>query len=107
MSAVAGSPRRVLVLHASDELYGSDRVLLDVLTRLDRDRLEPLVVLPDDVPGGGALSDALGRCRIPTVRLPLGVLRRRYLRPAGLPALAAQLHGARRRLCRLAADRQV
>jgi glycosyltransferase involved in cell wall biosynthesis len=95
------------VLHASDELYGSDRVLLDVLTRLDRDRLDPLVVLPDDVPGGGALSEALGRCRIDVERLPLGILRRRYLRPAGLPVLAAHLLAARRRLSRLAADQRV
>jgi len=97
----------VLVVHASDELYGSDRVLLDILSRLDRDRLEPLVVLPDDVPEGGPLSEALGRCRIEVQRHPIGVLRRRYLRPAGLPALAARLLAARRRLGRLARERDV
>lgn len=106
-ATVETHPRRILVLHASDELYGSDRVLLDILTRLDRDRLEPVVALPDDVPGGGALSAALGRCHIDVERLSLGVLRRRYLRPSGLPLLAAHLLAARRRLSHLAVDRGV
>jgi glycosyltransferase involved in cell wall biosynthesis len=100
-------PAGVLVLHASDELYGSDRVLLDVLTRLDRDRLRPLVALPDDVPGGGALSAALTGAGIEVERHPLGVLRRRYLRPDGLPLLAARLLADRRRLSRLARERAI
>jgi glycosyltransferase involved in cell wall biosynthesis len=100
-------PRAVLVLHASDELYGSDRVLLDVLTRLDPDRLRPLVVLPDDVPGGGALSTALDRAGIEVERQPLAVLRRRYLRPDGLPLLAGRLLADRRRLSRMARQRGV
>ena len=104
---MTSGPRRVLVLHASDELYGSDRVLLDVLTRIDRDRLRPLVVLPRDVPGGGALSGALDRAGIEVVRQPLAVLRRRYLRPTGLPQLAVRLAADRRRLSRLARERGV
>jgi glycosyltransferase involved in cell wall biosynthesis len=98
---------RVLVLHASDELYGSDRVLLDLLTRLDRGRLEPLVVLPGDVPGGGGLSSALRDAGVPVERQALGVLRRRYLQPSGLPLLAARLAADRRRLGRLARERRV
>ena len=102
-----GGSHRLLVLHSSDELYGSDRVLLDVLTRLDRDVLEPLVVLPDDVPGGGALSARLSAAGIDVERQPLGVLRRRYLRPDGLPLLAGRLVADRRRLVRLAGVRGI
>jgi glycosyltransferase involved in cell wall biosynthesis len=40
-------------------------------------------------------------------RHPLGVLRRRYLRPDGLPLLAARLLADRRRLSRLARERAV
>lgn len=84
-------PLRVLFLHSSDELYGSDRVLADLVTRLDPSRFRATVVLPTDVPGGGALSRRLEEAGIPLHRRPLAVLRRRYLRPSGLPLLTGRL----------------
>jgi glycosyltransferase involved in cell wall biosynthesis len=83
-------------------MYGSDRMLLDILRRLDRDRFDPLVVLPTDVPGGGALGEALAAAGIEVERLPIAVLRRRYVRPSGLPAFAARLAADQPRLGRLA-----
>ena len=81
----------MLALHASDERYGSDRVFHDVVVGLDRDRFEPVVVLPRDVPGGGDLGRRLSVAGLEVHRRDLAVLRRRYLAPAGLPVLATRL----------------
>lgn len=72
----------MLVLHSSDELYGSDRVLLSVLDGLGW-RVTPIVVIPTDVPPGG-LSEELRSRGIEVRRLPLPVMRRRHLTPLGL-----------------------
>jgi len=68
----------VLIVHSSDELYGSDRALLHLLRGLDRDRFRPLVVLPSDLPYEGALSTQIGRLEVPVFRFRLAVMRRRY-----------------------------
>lgn len=73
---------RILVLHPSDELYGADRVLLDVLDAI-QGLVEPIVVLPSDS-SPGPLSAVLRRRGIAVERLPFPVLRRRYLSPIGL-----------------------
>lgn len=96
------SPLRFLALHAGDELYGSDRVFHDLLVGLDRERFEPVAVLPRDVPGGGALSRRLLAAGVDVRRRRLAVLRRRYLRPAGLTLLAARLAADLLGLARLA-----
>jgi glycosyltransferase involved in cell wall biosynthesis len=72
----------VLVLHPSDELYGSDRVLLHVLDGITG-QVEPVVVLPTDV-APGALSAALRERDIRVERVPLPILRRRYASPVGI-----------------------
>jgi glycosyltransferase involved in cell wall biosynthesis len=75
----------LIVLHSSDELYGSDRVLLAVLDAID-ELVEIVVVLPDDVERG-LLSDELDGRGIPVIRSPLGVIRRRHLNPIGVAAV--------------------
>src|ERR1019366_7164984 len=71
---------RILYVHPSDELYGSDRVLLELVTRLDPARFTPLVLLSTDVQYPGQLSARLTAAGIPVTRLRIGVLRRRVLR---------------------------
>lgn len=75
-------------MHSSDELYGSDRVLLDVLTSLDPTKITPVVVLPSDVPGGGGLSARLRDAGIEVHTRQLAVLRRRYFTVPGALLLA-------------------
>jgi glycosyltransferase involved in cell wall biosynthesis len=77
-------PARVLFLHPSDELYGSDLVLLNLLRGLDRLRFTPLVVLANDLPYEGALSRELEASGIEVRHLPIAVARRKYFSPAGL-----------------------
>ena len=89
----------ILFLHASDEAYGADRVLLSLVLALrDRGR-RVAVILADDLPPGW-LSAQLAEEGIAFERGPLAPARRRYLRLAGLPAYLRALLGARRHLRR-------
>ncbi len=72
-------PRRILFAHPSDELYGSDRVLLGLVSRLPRERVAPVVLLSNDVLYEGRLSRRLEAQGVPVERLRIGVLRRNVL----------------------------
>ncbi|EPD03505.1 glycosyl transferase, partial [Lacticaseibacillus paracasei subsp. paracasei Lpp70] len=41
---------KILFLHAGAELYGADKILLEVVENIDRKTFEPIVVLPEDGP---------------------------------------------------------
>ncbi len=74
---------RVLVVHSSDEMYGSDRIVLEVVSELvSTDDLDVTVWLPTDVEPGrlGPLLSELG-ARVE--RHPLPILRRMKLTPGG------------------------
>jgi hypothetical protein len=74
-------PRKVLFLHSSAGLYGADRQLLTLAGGLDRDRYEPLVVLPER----GELAPLLEEAGVEVLPQPLAVLRRSLASPAGPP----------------------
>lgn len=101
--SVAPGPRRrtILFAHASDELYGSDIILLQLIDRLDPACWRVIVVLPDDVRYEGLLSAAL-RQRGITVHHPrLAVLRRAYFTPRGMTRYGNRLVVSTARLLRL------
>lgn len=77
-------PTPILFVHSSDDLYGSDVIILEIVKRLDRAKFYPIVVLPDDLKHVGLLSRELAAAGIEYHHLPILILRRRYLRPLGL-----------------------
>ena len=83
----------IVFAHSSDELYGADRVLLDIVEALPdewRDRAE--FWLPTDVTHGPTPLCVELEARGAVVRhLDLPVLRRSYLTPSGLVGLARRL----------------
>ncbi len=80
--------RRAIVIHPSDEMYGADRVLLEVLRTVPRD-LDLEVWLPTDIDyPERELSRALEERRVVVRHLPLPIMRRAYLRPTRLVGLA-------------------
>lgn len=83
--------RKILVIHSSNELFGSDLVLLRAVDVLLQSGWAPLVLLPDDLPYTGLLSQELQERRCPVRSLELGILRRKYLKPLRLPAYLGQL----------------
>ena len=82
--AITDTPVTVLYVHSSDELYGSDVVLLQLIRSLDQSRFRPLVVLPRDLPYEGKLSQALTQLDVSCLRMDIAVLRRRYFTPGGI-----------------------
>jgi len=72
----------ILYVHASADLYGSDRVLLELVRNLHYDKARPVVVLPYSGPLGKALSDAGAE----VVNIKMGVLRRKYYNVLGIAA---------------------
>lgn len=99
--------KHVLFVHAADELYGADKVLLGLVQGLDRSRFRSTVVLPDDVAYDGGLSAQLRASGIAVRHLRLAVLRRKYFNPVGAVKLAWWCAGSGARLARFARREQV
>ena len=70
----------VLYLHAGAEMYGADKVMLDLVRSLDKNDFRPYVILPCD----GVLVDALKREGIPVKVVPYPIMRRKYFNPKGV-----------------------
>lgn len=72
--------KKILYLHAGAELYGADIVLLELVKRLDKEKYEPFVLLPND----GLLKDKLEKenINVDVERYP--ILRRKYFNIKGI-----------------------
>ncbi len=92
------SPTPILFAHSSNELYGSDIVLLELVRRLDAARYRPLVVTPTDITYEGLLGQALTEAGIRHQELDIPVLRRRYFSAAGSAAFLHRLRTGTRQL---------
>lgn len=100
-------PIRVLFLHPSNELYGSDLVLLNLLRGLDRTYFQPLVALADDLPYEGLLAKELAASGIECRSLPLAVARRKYFTPTGLVGFLRRLRASTRLIQRIVRDERI
>jgi len=98
------APKRILVIHPSDEMYGADKVLLEALRTAPVDaKLE--VWLPTDVDyPRRELSAALKARGVAFRRLPLAILRRAYMRPKQLPRLFGRFLSSARLLIKMRPD---
>ena len=98
------SKRTALVfVHPSDELYGADRLLLDMIGMLPADRRELAEVwLPTDLAHVGApLCVEIERMGVTVQHLDLPILRRAYRTPQALAALAGRAYRLYRHVRRL------
>lgn len=99
-------PLRVLFVHQSSDLYGSDRVLIDIAEALLRSGGEPIVVLP----GGGPLVQVLRDRGIEVHAVePMEVLKlsRSVMTPLGALRLLAHIPRSIRALDRCVAGRGI
>jgi len=92
------TPSPILFAHSSNELYGSDIVLLELVRRLDSARYRPLVVTPTDISYEGLLTQSLAESHIAHTELDIPVLRRRYLSPTGIPTFLQRIRVGTRQL---------
>ncbi|MFT8812137.1 glycosyltransferase family 4 protein [Oenococcus sp.] len=72
--------KNIFYLHASAELYGSDKVLLNLVTGLDKKQFRPIVILPE----AGPLLDTLKASGIIVEVVAYPILRRKYFNPKGI-----------------------
>ncbi len=72
--------RNVLFLQSSSELYGSARIILQVIQIYQNQGLTPVVILT----GPGPITGELERMGVSYYLKNLGILRRKYMTPVGL-----------------------
>ncbi|WP_284983039.1 glycosyltransferase family 4 protein [Arthrobacter sp. efr-133-TYG-118] len=86
-------PRLIAFMHSSNEMYGADKIVLEVLRALpESDRKRTEVWLPDDLPvGQNRLSFELDSIGVIHDTQPLAVLRRRYLSVSKIAPLISRL----------------
>ena len=72
--------KRILYLHAGAEMYGADKVLLELIKGLDPQEFEAHVILPND----GVLVEALRQIGAKVSVLDYPILRRKYFNPKGI-----------------------
>ena len=70
----------ILYLHAGAEMYGADKVMLDLIKRLDKSKYTPFVILPTS----GVLVDALKDAGVSVTVMPYPIMRRKYFNPKGV-----------------------
>lgn len=70
----------ILYLHAGAEMYGADKVLLELVKRLDKEKFTPHVILPEE----GILAEKLRENNIIVEIIEYPILRRKYFNPKGL-----------------------
>ena len=76
--------RKILYLHSSDELYGSDLSLYQLVSGLDRDVFESIIILPEDIKYENYLSDLFFDNQFRYIKYDLAILRRDYFSIRGL-----------------------
>lgn len=72
--------KRILYLHAGAEMYGADKVLLELIKGLYSKEFEAHVILPND----GVLVEALRQVGAKVSVLDYPILRRKYFNPKGI-----------------------
>ena len=72
--------KRILYLHAGAEMYGADKVLLELIKGLNPQEFEAHIILPND----GVLVEALRQVGAQVSVLDYPILRRKYFNPKGI-----------------------
>lgn len=104
---VPPAPKQILVVHNNNDLYGGDKILLELLKRLDRARFVPFVILPSDTRHINRFSPELDKLGIEYRFIPLGILRRRYFKLWRLPRFAFEVFAGVWSLLRIIKQRRI
>lgn len=89
--------KNILVVHQSADLYGSDRVLLGLVSLLDRKEFHPIVLIPID----GPLAVELRAVGVEYHVIPIARLSRATLSPLGLLWMTVNLYRSIRAINRV------
>ncbi|MFC4770820.1 glycosyltransferase family 4 protein [Enterococcus hermanniensis] len=72
--------KKILYLHAGAEMYGADKVLLELVSGIDKSKFECTIVLPND----GVLVKAMKKKGLNVSIIPYPILRRKIFSPIGI-----------------------
>lgn len=89
--------KNILYLHAGAEMYGADKILLELVTGLDKTKFRPIVVLPNK----GPLVDKLKAAEIETYVIDYPILRRKYFNPKGIMRYGATYFNSSKKIVKL------
>jgi glycosyltransferase involved in cell wall biosynthesis len=78
---------RILYLHAGSELYGADRILLELVSGMKEDGWEPIIILPNQ----GPLVQEFEAIGVKVIIMAFPVLRRKYFNPSGILSFFSQI----------------
>ena len=96
----------VLFIHHANDMYGADIGLLHSILCLDRNKYDPIVLLPSDMPTG-MLSPELERLGVEYHFVTLGILRRKYLTPSRIIPLIVEMLSGIAKVRSIARERNV
>ena len=95
--------KNILYLHAGAEKYGADKILLELVTGLDKSKFHPIVVLPND----GILKDKLIENGIETYVVHYPILRRKYFNLKGIINYGLSYFGKSNEIVKLLKNKKI
>lgn len=95
--------KNILYLHAGAEMYGADKILLELVTGLDKSKYRPIVVLPEN----GILVEKLREAGVETYVVEYPILRRKYFNPRGIAEYATHYSSSSKEIMRLLEDKGI
>ncbi|AQG72505.1 glycosyltransferase family 4 protein [Lacticaseibacillus rhamnosus] len=72
--------KKILYLHAGAEMYGADKILLELVEGIDKSKYKPIVILPEH----GVLAETMKQKKIDVRILPYPIVRRKYFTLVGI-----------------------
>lgn len=95
--------KNILYLHAGAEMYGADKILLELVTGLDKSKFHPIVVLPNN----GILKDKLIENGIETYIVHYPILRRKYFNLKGIINYGLNYFGKSNEIVKLLKNKKI
>lgn len=95
--------KNILYLHAGAEMYGADKILLELVSGLDKTEFHPIVVLPND----GILRERMQENEIEVHIVEYPILRRKYFNPKGIAEYAATYFSRSKEIAKLLKGRRI
>lgn len=93
----------ILYLHAGAEMYGADKILLELVSGLNPKRFHPIVVLPEH----GILEKRLKENNIETYVIPYPILRRKYFNVCGIWQYVSTYYSSSKQIEKLVKNKNI
>ncbi len=93
----------ILYLHAGAEMYGADKILLELVSGLNPDHFHPIVVLPEH----GILEKKLKENNVETYVIPYPILRRKYFNVKGILQYVSTYYSSSKKIKEIVEEKRI